>query len=90
MPDSETTEIEEQVEELQSKVEDLEEQAQGRNQVRIETHDQAVEVSSEVTDIETLMELSSEEMEKVNKRALLGEYQVLEEQNLHSRLLGGD
>lgn len=89
MPDSETTEIEEQVEELESKVERLEEQSVGKNQIEISSHDLTVQASSEEASMEELMDLCSEEMEKISKRALVGEYQELEQEGLHSQLFGG-
>ncbi|OYR57403.1 hypothetical protein DJ83_16900 [Halorubrum ezzemoulense] len=81
--------LEEQVDELQNKVERLEEQSQGRNQLEISSHDLTVQASSEEADMEELMQLCSAEMENISKRALVGEYQELEQEGLHSQLFGG-
>ncbi|MDL0145975.1 hypothetical protein [Halobacterium salinarum] len=91
MPDTDSeTDIEEQVEELEDKVESLEDQSQGRNQIEISSYDLTVQASSEEAEMEELMELCSEEMERISKRALVGEYQELEQEGLHAHLFGGD
>jgi len=92
MPDSETTDdsIEEQVEELQSKVEDLEEQSIGKNQIRLEAYDLKIKASSEETGMRELLSMCSAEMDDMMKQALIGEYQEMERQDLFDRMLGDD
>jgi len=92
MPDSETTDdsIEEQVDELESKVERLEERNQGKNQLEIKAYDIRIKGSSEETDMSELLELFSDQMDDLLKQALIGEYQQIEREDLFSQLMGDD
>lgn len=91
MPDTaDADSIEEQVDELESKVERLEDQNQGRNQLEIKAYDLRIKGSSEDTDMGELLELFSDQMDGLMKQALVGEYQELEEQTLHGHLFGDD
>lgn len=89
MPDTNTDEIER----LRAKVEELEdakeEFAEGRTDVELEAYDLKVNISSEEASPEELTELASEQIKMLTERALVGEYQELEEQTLHSQLFGG-
>ncbi|QGA82111.1 hypothetical protein LC1Hm_1051 [Halomicrobium sp. LC1Hm] len=76
------------MEELENKVERLEDRTNGKNQIEISSHDLTVQASSEEASMEELMELCSAEMENISKRALVGEYQELEREGLHSQLFG--
>ena len=77
-------ELEDEVEELRGKL------AEGRTDVKIELWDVSVQISSEESDIDHITDLAEDLTMMATERALVGEYQELEEQNLHSRLLGGD
>ncbi|KAA9398503.1 hypothetical protein Har1130_03775 [Haloarcula sp. CBA1130] len=88
MPDSTTEDVEEKVEELENKVERLEDRTNGKNQIEISSHDLSVQASSEEASMEELMDLCSDEMDRISKRALVGEYQELEREGLHSQLFG--
>jgi hypothetical protein len=52
--------------------------------------DLEVKASAPDTDAETLSEICSDEMHKLIEKRMLGEYQMLEEKEFHSILLGGD
>ncbi|MDL0145481.1 hypothetical protein [Halobacterium salinarum] len=79
------------LEELREKVEELEGNvAEGNSTVEMEAYDLKVRISSEEATAEELTELASGEIEMLTQRALIGEYQELEEQSLHGRLFGGE
>jgi hypothetical protein len=61
-----------------------------RTRIRLQAHGLEVEVESHDASFEKLAEYASEEHEQIRRDALVGEYQQLEEKNLHSILLGGD
>ena len=92
MPDTTEGEedVQEKLDELENKVETLEEQSQGRNQLKIRAYDLTIEGSSEDTDMEDLLKMFSKEMESLTQRALIGEYQEIEDNSLHSQLFGDD
>lgn len=89
MPD--TTEGD--LEELREKVEELEdakeELAEGRTDVELEAYDLRVKISSEEEDAEELTDIASTQIKMLTERALVGEYQELEEQGLHGHIFGG-
>lgn len=89
-PESQNDSVEESIEKLEEKVEQLENQTQGRNQVQLQAYDIRVNASSEDTEMEDLAEICSSQMEHMMQRALIGEYQELEEQEMFSFLLGDD
>lgn len=81
----------ESLEELREKVEELEDDfAKGRTDVEMEAYDLRVRISSEEATAEELTGLASTQIEMLTERALVGEYQELEEQTLHGHLFGGD
>ncbi|MDL0144124.1 hypothetical protein [Halobacterium salinarum] len=87
MPDTEGDDLEE----LREKVERLEDRNRdGESRVEMEAYDLKVKISSEDATVEELTELASGEIEMLTQRALIGEYQELEEQSLHGRLFGGE
>jgi protein required for attachment to host cells len=61
-----------------------------RTRVRLQAHGLEVEVESHDASFEEVAEFASEEHEQIRRDALVGEYQQLEERNLHSALLGGE
>lgn len=88
MPD--TTEGD-SLEELREKVEELEGSvAEGKSTVEMEAYDLKVRISSEEATAEELTGLASTQIKMLTERALVGEYQELEEQTLHGHLFGGD
>lgn len=82
------------LEELREKVEELEDAkqrlAEGRTDVELEAYDLKVKISSEEENAEKLTRLASAEIQMLTERALIGEYQELESQNLHKILFGGE
>lgn len=58
--------------------------------VRLKAGDLEAKVSAPNGDAEELSKLCSAEMEKLIEKRMLGEYQMLEEKEFHSILLGGD
>lgn len=87
MPDTEGDDLEE----LREKVEELEDRNRdGESRVEMEAYDLKVKISSEDATVEELTELASGEIQMLTQRALIGEYQELEEQSLHGRLFGGE
>ena len=92
MPDNTTEEdsLEDQVDNLETKVERLEERNQGKNQLEIKAYDIRIKGSSEETDMSELLELFSDQMDDLLKQALIGEYQQIEREDLFSQLMGDD
>lgn len=82
---SEMQELREKIEELED---DVERKTGGRNQMELEAFDLRVVANSEEASMEELAEICSEEMDSLTKRALIGEYQELEEQNLFGSIFG--
>lgn len=79
------------LEELREKVEELEGNvAEGKSTVEMEAYDLKVRIASEEATAEELTGLASTQIKMLTERALVGEYQELEEQTLHSHLFGGD
>lgn len=89
-PESGNAELEEKVEQLESKVDRLDQRTQGKNRIKIQAYDLRIEASSEETQMRDLLRMVSCEMESLTQRALVGEYQELEQEELHSILFGGD
>jgi hypothetical protein len=58
--------------------------------VRLKAGDLEAKISAPSGDAEELSELASSEMEKLMEKRMLGEYQMLEEKEFHSILLGGE
>ncbi|WP_276278443.1 hypothetical protein [Haloarcula regularis] len=90
MSDSTTDDssLEEQVEELQDQLERLEDKTQGNDRFRIEAYDLAIEASSEETGLREIIEMCSAEFSEVMTRALVGEYQEIEREDMFSQFLG--
>ena len=89
-PESGNAELEEKVEQLESKVDRLDQRTKGKNRIKIQAYDLRIEASSEETQMRDLLRMVSCEMESLTQRALVGEYQELEQEELHSILFGGD
>lgn len=89
-----TEQSESTVDELETKLENLEEKVErnstGKNRIEVQAYDLRVKADSEDASIEELQDVASEEMEKLQEKALIGEYQELEKQNMFSLMLGGD
>lgn len=82
------------VEELEDKIENLENKvernSQGKNRIEVQAYDLRVQADSEDASMEDLQGVVSEEMEKLQEKALIGEYQALEENNLFTQIFGED
>jgi len=89
-PDSTQDPSETSVEDLEQRIESLEEQTTGRNQIRMQAYDIQVQANSEDTPMQELADICSEQMDDMMQKALIGEYQELEQQDLFSVLLGDD
>jgi hypothetical protein len=89
-PESGNADLEEKVEQLESKVDRLDQRTKGKNRIKIQAYDLRIEASSEETQMRDLLRMVSCEMESLTQRALVGEYQELEQEELHSILFGGD
>lgn len=90
MPDSEPEDLEEKVNELEDKLDRVEERTNGKNQIRISAYDLTIDAKSEETSMKNLLRMVSCEMDSLMTRALVGEYQELEEEDLFSMMLGDD
>ncbi|GAA0274097.1 hypothetical protein [Halobacterium noricense] len=88
--DSDNSELHEKVEKLENKVERLDEQAQGKNQIRIQAYDLSIDAKSEETGMRELLQMVSCEMDSMMTQALIGEYQELEQEDLFSMMFGGE
>jgi hypothetical protein len=89
-PDSDLDSVEASVEELEQKVERIEDSTSGRNQIRMQAYDISIQAQSEDTEMGELIELCSDEMDSMLTKALVGEYQELEQEEMFSFLLGDD
>jgi hypothetical protein len=58
--------------------------------IRLQAHDLEIEVETEDASFEEVAEYASEQHQEIRRDALVGEYQQLEEKELHSILLGGE
>lgn len=90
MSEADKGDVEERIKKLEDKIDVLQKQAEGDDKIRIEAYDLKVEASSEETAMEDLMEMCSDEMENLTRRALIGEYQELEEEDLFMKIFGGE
>jgi len=89
-PEGEEVSVEERIEELEDTIETLEQESQGRNQLEITAYDLTIKGSSEDTDMSELLKMFSSEMENLTERALIGQYQEIEREDLFSHILGDD
>lgn len=71
---------------------ETEEESDENNHTRIklQAHGLSVEAESEDASFDEIAEVLTDEFDKIRRDALVGEYQQLEEKNLHSVLLGRD
>jgi hypothetical protein len=91
MSESETEEdLNEKVEELENRVERLDERTAGTNRIEMRAYDLSVSMRSEESGMEKLAQIASCEMDSLMTKALVGEYQEIEEEDLFSIILGGD
>lgn len=90
MSESETEDLSEKVEELESKVDRLEERTKGTNSIELRAYDLSVSMRSEEASMEKLAQIASCEMDTLMMKALVGEYQEIEREDLHSVIFGGD
>ena len=60
------------------------------NKIKIQAHDLQVSAQFTEANFEQVMNQCSEEMENLMKMSMAGEYQVLEKEELHSLLIGGE
>jgi hypothetical protein len=88
--ESGNADLEEKVDELENKVERIDERTKGTNSIEMRAYDLSVSMRSEEASMEKLAQIGSCEMEKLTRRALIGEYQEIEEEDLFSIILGGD
>ena len=90
MSESETVEdLNEKIDELENKLDRLDQRTKGKNRIKIQAYDLRIEASSEETHMRDLLRMVSCEMESLTQRALIGEYQEIEREDLHSILFGG-
>jgi len=78
------------VDELESKIERIDERTQGKNQIRIQAYDLSIDAKSEETSMRELLRMVSSEMDSLMTQALVGEYQELEEEDLFAMMFGDD
>lgn len=60
-----------------------------RTRIKLQAHGLQVEVESQDASFEQVAEYASEQHQEIRRDALVGEYEQLEERDLHSVLLGG-
>lgn len=83
-------ELREKVDELESKVERIDKRTNGSNQIRIQAYDLSIKASSEETSMRELLSMCSAEMEDLTERALIGQYQEIEREDLFGQIFGDD
>lgn len=85
MPDHDTDDLAE----LKDKVDRLEDRVErqsNKNQLELKAYDLQVKAQSEEASLYEIARVCSQEMNQLTERALVGEYQELEEQNLFLQL----
>lgn len=90
MSETESEDLNNKVEKLENRVERLDERTKGTNSIEMRAYDLSVSMRSEEAGMEKLARIASSEMNEMMERALIGEYQELEQEELHSILFGGD
>lgn len=91
MSESQTEDdLNEKVEELENKIDRIDERTQGKNQIRIQAYDLSIDAKSEETSMQNLLRMVSCEMDSLMTQALIGEYQELEEEDLFFKIFGDD
>ncbi|NLV09305.1 hypothetical protein GOC74_05090 [Halomicrobium mukohataei] len=91
MSESQTEDdLNEKVEELENKIERIDERTNGSNQIRIQAYDLSIKASSEETGMRELLSMCSAEMEDLTERALIGQYQEIEREDLFGQIFGDD
>ena len=68
---------------------ELDERTSKLNSIAVTSHNLTVRLNSEESDMEELVEYANETIREREKHALIGEYEVLEEQDMMSMFLGG-
>ncbi|MBP1986964.1 hypothetical protein [Halolamina salifodinae] len=61
----------------------------GKNKLRFRAYDLEVEAESEEASFGEMADVLTTEFDKIRKDALIGEYEEIERENLHSVILGG-
>lgn len=69
---------------------DEENNSTGRTKIRLKAYDLEVEAESEDATFEDMAATLTDEFDKIRRDALIGEYEEIERENLHSIILGGD
>lgn len=82
--------IQNKVEELERKVEQIDDRTKGTNSIEMRAYDLSVSMRSEEAGMEKLAQIASCEMDTLMMKALVGEYQEIEREDLHSVIFGGD
>lgn len=90
MPDPDGDKIEKLKKKINDLEEDIDNKTSGKNRIEVKAYDLSVTIDSEEASISELREVASDEMETLQKRALVGEYQQLEEENMFNQIFGGD
>ena len=83
MENPDINQLAEEIERLEGEIERIEERHnKGKTTLKIRSHDLHVQASSEDATLREMSEILGDEMEELSKRALVGEYQKLEEEDL--------
>lgn len=88
-PDPSATDGEETTDESSGNESD-DSSSDGRTKIRFKAYDLEVEAESEDASFDEMAETLTDEFDKIRRDALIGEYEEIERENLHSIILGGD
>lgn len=89
-PDSTSESVEVSKEELEQRISNLEDKANGSNRISMRAYDIQIQANSEEATMDELAEICSEQMDDMMRKALVGEYQEIERQDLFGAILGDD
>ena len=84
--DSQEVDIENELENLEDRLDRIENNS-SMNRISVQSHNIRVELNSEDCSLEKMVKMASSEMREREKMAMVGEYQVIEEEEMFEFIL---